>query len=515
MSDVYQEPPHRVLIASANPLFAKGLQKLTARHWADRNVEVRLVSNMDEVNAALETWLPDLVIVDYDDAGKPGKIQREAFLSHFIEEDRPMQVMLVSLGASGEVVIYDRRTLTPAQAEDWLDLPWSSSSAKETLNSPDREPIKGPAAIDPGPTTSAGVSSDHLVVPNTNSSRRREGMKHYVIAGVLTLIFTLILGFGMSAIGLMPVEASAQAVPVDQMIHLQTWMIAFLFSLITVFIVYSVVVFRSRRVGGNRVSAPIASFKGSNSLEVTWTIVPLATVIFLSFLGARDLGQIRKADPNALEVKVTAFQWGWSFQYPDTGIISNELYLPVNRQVHLVMSSRDVIHSFWVPEFRIKQDVLPGQNLVKELRITPTRLGNYKVRCAEMCGGAHAYMESPVKVVSQQDFDSWVAAQSKASSANPADRGAALAKSSGCVACHSIDGTKMIGPTWKGLAGSQVKLADGSTVTADDPYLTTSIIDPNKQVVAGFPPGLMPQTYKNQLSDQQIKDLVEFIRTLK
>ncbi|RPJ52064.1 MAG: cytochrome c oxidase subunit II [Chloroflexi bacterium] len=491
MSGENHERQRRVLIASANPLFARGLQKLVAQRLENRNVEVRLASNMDEVTATLETWHPDLVIVDYDDAGKPGKIQREAFLSHFIAGDQPMQVMLVSLRASGEVVVYDRRTLTPAQAEDWLDLPWSTSSqeSQESL----------PAAVP--------------VVSDTRSSLRSGSMKHYVIAGGLTLIFTLILGYFLTAVGLMPVAASAQAVPVDQMISLQVWMIAFLFSLITVFIGYSVVVFRRKRAG--RSGAPAAMSKGSNSLEVAWTLIPLAIVIFLSFIGARDLGQIRRAAPDALEVKVTAFQWGWAYEYPDTGVTSTTLYLPVNRQAHLLMTSRDVIHSFWVPEFRVKQDILPGQNLVKELRITPTLIGDYKVRCAEMCGGAHAYMEGPVKVVSQADFDAWVNEQTQAASANPADRGSALARNNGCVSCHSLDGAKGVGPTWKGLAGSQVTLADGSTVTADDAYLYDAIVDPNKQIHAGFPPGLMPQTYETQFNEQQIMDMVEFIKTLK
>ena len=111
-------------------------------------------------------------------------------------------------------------------------------------------------------------------------------------------------------------------------------------------------------------------------------------------------------------VNVTAFQWNWEFEYPDYGITTNTLYLPVNQQVLLKMTSRDVIHSFWVPEFRVKQDVLPGANLVKELRITPNLPGDYKVRCAELCGGAHAAMEGPVKVVTKTDFDAWVAKKS-------------------------------------------------------------------------------------------------------
>ena len=129
MSDANQGSLRRVLIASVNPLFAQGLQKLLVRHGQSRNVEVRFAGTMPEIAAVLDTWQPGLVILDYDDAspsGKPGSIQREAFLSQFIAGDRPMQVMLVSLRASGEVVVYDRRTLTAAQAEDWLDLPWTS-----------------------------------------------------------------------------------------------------------------------------------------------------------------------------------------------------------------------------------------------------------------------------------------------------------------------------------------------------------------------------------------------------
>ncbi len=121
MSDVNQEPSRRVLIASANPLFARGLEKLITRHREGREVDIRLVGSMAEVMAALENWEPDLVILDYADVDTPGAIQREAFLSRFFAGKQPMQIMLVSLSASGEAVVYDRRTLTPAQAEDWLD----------------------------------------------------------------------------------------------------------------------------------------------------------------------------------------------------------------------------------------------------------------------------------------------------------------------------------------------------------------------------------------------------------
>ncbi|MBE0699466.1 MAG: cytochrome c oxidase subunit II [Anaerolineaceae bacterium] len=481
MSDSYHGPLHRVLIASANPLFARGLEKMVSQHWQGRGVEIRLAGSTQEALTVLETWLPDLTIVDYDDVVRPGSIQREAFLSHFISGDRPMQVMLVSLSASGEVVVYDRRTLTPAQAEDWLELPWGRQETVEQA----------------------------VPLSNNQSITRSGGMKHYVIAGVLTVILSILTFLGLQVV-VFPVAASVQAGPIDRLADLQLGMISFLFALIVVFIVYSLVVFRQRKGDMGEGSY----FKGSTSLEIAWTLIPLATVIILAFLGAQTLGEIRRVDPQAMQINVTAFQWGWIYEYPDFGVQSNTLYMPVDKQVLFSMTSRDVIHSFWVKEFRLKQDILPGKNLVKEMRVTPNRIGEYTVMCAELCGGAHAYMTSPLKVVSQADFDAWIASEQQAANASPVERGQKLSKGTGCEACHSLDGTKLTGPTWKDLAGSQVKLADGSTVTADDAYLVDSITNPNAQVVEGYPP-IMPAAYKDTLSEQQIKDIVEFIKTLK
>ena len=162
---------------------------------------------------------------------------------------------------------------------------------------------------------------------------------------------------------------------------------------------------------------------------------------------------------------MTAHQWDWSFDYPE-GFTSNELHLPINQQVVLKMQSLDVIHSFWVPEFRLKQDVVPGR--ITDYRITPILLGNYKVRCAELCGASHAYMERPVIVTSQADYDAWVKQQAAAAAALIAkggpEAGKAFVAQNGCGACHSMDGSKLTGPTWRGLFGSQVKLSDGTTV---------------------------------------------------
>lgn len=342
-----------------------------------------------------------------------------------------------------------------------------------------------------------------------------QNARHLVIMGVLVVIFTILTYVGLNSLGLMPVEASTQSAPIDWLFDLEVKLIAFFFSLIMVPLFYSLIVFRRKE--GDETDA--AHIEGNSKLEIVWTAIPFILVISLGIIGADNLRQVRAVDPQAVEINVTAFQWSWRFEYPEGKFVSDKLYLPVNKQVVLKMQSQDVIHSFWVPEFRIKQDVVPGQ--VKDYRITPDRIGNYKVRCAELCGTSHAYMEAAVIVVSQADYDKWVADQTKAAAeaekANAgkpdAGRGQKLYQEVGCKACHSIDGSKGIGPTWKGVFGSQVKLADGSTVTADDAYLIESIKVPGAKTVEGFPANAMPSF--SFLTDTQIADLVAFIKTLK
>jgi cytochrome c oxidase subunit 2 len=175
------------------------------------------------------------------------------------------------------------------------------------------------------------------------------------------------------------------------------------------------------------------------------------------------------------------------------------------------MESPDVIHSFWVPEFRIKQDVVPGH--LTEYRVTPSLVGEYKVRCAELCGTSHAYMESPVVVVEQAEFDRWAMEQQAQAAAldTPEKRGEVLAANNACVVCHSTTGTEGIGPTWLGLAGSQVEMDDGSTVVADDAYLAESILDPQARIVKGFPPSMPPFSF----SADEVADIIAYIETLR
>lgn len=335
-------------------------------------------------------------------------------------------------------------------------------------------------------------------------------MRHFVVVGILVIVVTVLTYVGLDSAGLMPEPASAQAVPIDWLWDLQVKAMVFLFALIVVPMVYSLVVFRRRK--GDTSDAE--HIEGNTKLEIAWTIIPLFMVLGMAYIGAENLAETRRVDPNAMEVRVTGFQWGWRFEYPDYGITSNELYLPVNKQVVLKMTSTDVLHSFWVPEFRVKQDLVPGR--VTELRVTPTLIGDtYKVRCAEICGTSHAYMESPVIVVDDVNFDAWVAGQkalAESAGQTPEGRGQALVAANGCAACHSQDGSAGIGPTWFRLAGEEVQLSGGGTVTADDAYLAESILQPQAKIVAGFEGQQMPAY---SFTEEQVADIIAFIKTLR
>jgi cytochrome c oxidase subunit 2 len=333
-------------------------------------------------------------------------------------------------------------------------------------------------------------------------------MRHFVIAGILVLAASVLTYAGLDSVGLLPVAASVQAGPIDWLWDLQIKAISFLFALIVVPMVYSLVVFRRRK--GDTSDAE--HVEGNTQLEIAWTILPLVAVVWMAYIGAGNLAETRRVDPEAMVVKVTGIQWSWKFEYPEYGVVSDELHVPVGKQVLLQMTSTDVIHSFWVPEFRVKQDLVPGR--VTELRITPTLEGVYSVQCAELCGTSHAYMVKPVVVSSRGEFDAWVVEQQAIAAAleTPEGRGQALVAANGCAACHSIDGSKNPnGPTWFGLFGSDVKLADGTTVTADEAFLTESIKEPAAKVVEGFNPTMPVFPF----TDEQIANIVAYIKTLK
>jgi len=334
-------------------------------------------------------------------------------------------------------------------------------------------------------------------------------MKHFVIVAILVVASTIAIRAGLNSIGLLPELASVQGTSTDQLFGLYVWATAFVFSLIVVTLVYALIAFR-RKQGETGEGVHVT---GNSSLEIAWTVVPLLIVVYLAFIGAQSLADTRRIDPSAMVVKVITGQWYWQFQYPDYGIGTTELYLPVGKQVDLQMTSRDVIHGFFVPEFRLKQDIVPGRTV--ELRITPSVIGNYKVECSQLCGSNHAYMTAAVDVVSQADFDAWVAEQKAAAGENPVLLGEQLASQYGCTVCHSADGSKKIGPTWLHLYQSQVPLSDGTKVTADEQYLINSITNSNQQIVEGYTANVMPATFGQTLDKNQIAALVAYLESLK
>lgn len=352
--------------------------------------------------------------------------------------------------------------------------------------------------------------------------------KHFIVAGVLVVISTFILRWLLSIIFHAPSPASAEAVPIDILANAHYWIISFLFSLIMVLMLYAAVVFK--RDPEDMDDGP--HVHGNTTLEIVWTIVPLILVVIFAIWGAVILFDVTRADEVDMRVGVTGKQWSWSFNYPEQGgFNSGELVLPVNQQIQLQMNTEDVIHSFWVVEFRVKQDLLPGST--ETLRITPTEVGDYRVRCAEICGTSHSQMYAPVRVVDQSEFDAWVAeklAAPKFGEMTPEERGAFWysAEGFGCVSCHTTDGTPGAGPTWQGVIGRNEPLDDGTTVTVDAEYIRNSITHPNDQIVEGFLPNLMPQNFEEQFAAKQaeiltnegveidiIADLIAFMETLK
>ena len=218
--------------------------------------------------------------------------------------------------------------------------------------------------------------------------------------------------------------------------------------------------------------------------------------------------QMRHFPDNALEIHVLAQKWNWTFQYKSGKNSLKDLVVPVNTPVKLILSSKDVIHSFYVPSMRIKQDAVPGRYTA--LWFESKHLGDFQVFCAEFCGDQHSAMFAKIKVVTMEEYEKWL--KETDSGLSLAQRGEKVYKSV-CIACHSLDGSRTVGPSWKGLFGSKREFENGSTTIADEDYLKESILNPNVKVVKSYPP-VMP-SYQGQFSEEQISGIVEYIKDLK
>jgi len=236
-------------------------------------------------------------------------------------------------------------------------------------------------------------------MPKSASDKR-----HFVIVAALIAVFTVILYFVLDKMLPLPRQGSDEALIIDDLIHSHLMVIAFLFSLVVVFMIYALIVFRKRE--GDESEGE--HFEGNTVLEVVWTIVPLIFVVVFAFYGINTLAQVTHSEPNEFQVKAEGQQWSWDFVYPN-GVVSPELVLPVNRRIHVTLHSKDVLHDFWIPEMRVKQDLVPGQDT--QIRFTPILTGDFKVRCAELCGRNHYSMETPVHIMQQADYDKWMSDQ--------------------------------------------------------------------------------------------------------
>jgi cytochrome c oxidase subunit 2 len=242
--------------------------------------------------------------------------------------------------------------------------------------------------------------------------------RHFLVAGALVAVSTVVMYYLLDAFLPLPVQASIEALTIDTLIGWHLVIIAFLFSLIVVLMLYAVVVFRVR--ADDDENAEGEHFEGNTTLEIVWTVVPLILVVVFAFYGVSTLATVVKAGDNEFEVTAVGRQWVWTFEYPN-GVVSPELVLPVNQRVYATLQAQEVLHSFWIPEMRVKQDLVPGQDT--HLRFTPILTGEWKVRCAEICGLNHWSMESPVRVVEQAEYDAWMAEQAAAQGVEVAQAG--------------------------------------------------------------------------------------------
>lgn len=302
----------------------------------------------------------------------------------------------------------------------------------------------------------------------------------------------------------MPKQASAQAADIDWLYYFIYYLTAFTFLGCLVAGVY--LAWRYRRRPGHRAEP---SPHHNTPLEVTWSAIPLVLVIFIFWWGFKGFMHMSVPPANAYKIEVSAGQWWWKFTYPNGAVASmtDGLHVPPNEPVMLIMESGDVLHSFFVPEFRVKRDVVPGR--FSTLWFTATEPGGvHPVFCTEYCGTDHSAMTSNVYVhETRADFEAWVAKQ-RALGDSPWKL-----YQTNCASCHNYtDLDKPTAPGLGGLFGSQRELADGSKVEADEAYLRESIINPNAKYAAGYPNGGMATDWGQKLTPAQLDALIEFLK---
>jgi cytochrome c oxidase subunit 2 len=258
--------------------------------------------------------------------------------------------------------------------------------------------------------------------------------------------------------------------------------------------------------------------EGNTTLEIIWTTTPIILVLVMFYFGWAGWKPMTKAPKDAINVTSVARMWSFTFQY-ENGKQSPDLVIPVNTPVKIKLVALDVIHSLFIPAFKVKSDMVPGND--KMMWFLPQTIGEFDLYCAEYCGLRHSYMNSNVKVLSQEDYNTWysdsvtVAADSTVK-AVPGAEGLKIMINQGCNACHSSDGSRIVGPSYLHLFGEkQVVISEGKEVevTVDEEYIKKALYDPNAEVVKGYPKDLM-QSYKDVLNDDDIAKIIEYLKSL-
>ena len=282
--------------------------------------------------------------------------------------------------------------------------------------------------------------------------------------------------------------------------------IAFIFIIgISIFMIWMVIKYNRKK------NLPAKQFTGSVKLEIIWTVIPTILVLLMFYFGWVGFAPMRKVPADAITVKAIGRMWEWEFDYGE-GKLAKELVVPLNKPVRLDLISLDVNHSLFIPAFRVKEDVVPGyQNY---LWFSATALGEYEILCTEYCGLLHSGMLAKARVLEENEFTSWLE-NLEATGNIPEPEGLVLLKNTGCFACHSMDGTKLVGPSFSELKDSRTVIENGieKTISVDESYLKKSIIDPNSQVVKGYARGLM-QSYEKTVSSEDIDKMTQYLLEL-
>ncbi|MCG8702154.1 MAG: cytochrome c oxidase subunit II [Bacteroidales bacterium] len=276
---------------------------------------------------------------------------------------------------------------------------------------------------------------------------------------------------------------------------------------ITAFMIYTVVKYNRKK------KQEAKQFSGSLKLEIIWTVIPTILVLLMFYYGWVGFAPMRKVPDDAMVIDAIGRMWEWEFNYGDGKVTKDTLYVPVNRPVKLNLISEDVNHSLFIPAFRVKEDVVPGYD--NFLWFTPYYIGDYELLCTEYCGLLHSSMVGKTRVLAQEEFDTWLENLVPTGDI-PDPEGLVILKANSCLSCHSLDGKKLVGPSFKGYWGKeQVVVTDEGekTIVVDEEYTINSIYNSNDEIVKGYSKNLM-QSYKGTVSDEDISKIIDYLKTV-